>query len=66
MLVATSIQMAQVVGEAQQEAELLDPQVRPREVVPPLSRIGSLDQRFEHVERGALDPVSEQEAPGIN
>ncbi len=56
--------MAQVVGEPHEEAQFLDAQVRPHEVVPPLPGVSGLDERLEHVERGALDPVAEQEALG--
>ena len=61
MLIAAPVEMLQFDGEAKEEAQLLEPEVGLREVAPAVARVGRLDQRLQHVERGRLDAVAEQE-----
>ena len=62
VLVAAPVEVAEVVGEAEKETELLDAQVGTGEGRLPAPGVGGLDERFQHVERGALNAVAEKEA----
>ena len=61
-LVPLAVQVAKVVGEADQEAKLLDAKIGPGQgrLTPP--GVGRFDERFQHIESGTLDAVPEQEA----
>ena len=47
--------------KVQEEAQLLQPEVGAGEMRAAVTRVGGLDQRLQHVERGRLDAVAEQE-----
>ena len=64
VLVAAPVEVAEVVGEANEEAQLLDAEVGAGEVRLPAAGVGGLDEGLQHVEGGALDAVAEQEALG--
>ena len=64
VLVAAVVEMTEVVGEAEQEAELFNTEVGAGEVGRPSTGIRSLDERLQHVESRALDSVAEEEALG--
>ena len=59
-----SVAVAEVVGEVQKEAELLDAEVGAGEWWLPATSVGRLDEGFQNVEGGALDTVAEEEALG--
>ena len=61
MLVATAVQMAQIPGDAAQEAQLLDAEVGLREMRASLPGVRRIDQGLQHVHRNALDPVAKEE-----
>lgn len=54
--------MALLVGEAEKEVQLLQSEIGAAEMGPAVARVGRLDQRFENVERGGLDAITEQKA----
>ena len=56
---SAGIEIAQVVGEAEEEAQLLHAQVGAAEMRAALAGVGRPDERFEHVEGGALDAIAE-------
>ena len=60
-LVAAPVKVAEVVREAEQEAELLDADVGARKVPWPAARVGGLDERLEHIQGGSLDAIAEEE-----
>ena len=61
MFVAPRVEKAQIVGEAKEEAQFLDPQIGAGEMRAAPAGVSRLDEGVEHVERGRLDAVSEQE-----
>jgi len=61
VLVTAFIEIVHLHGEAEKEAQLLQPQIGAGEMAPALARVGRLDQRLQHVERGLLNAVAEQE-----
>ena len=61
VLIAAPIEQSEVGGESKQEAQLLDPQVCPAQMLRSLPGVGRLDQRFEHIERDGLDAVADRE-----
>ena len=56
--------MAEVVGEVQKEAELLDAEVGAGERRLPAPGVAGLDERLQHVEGRAFNAVAEKEALG--
>ena len=56
--------MAEVVGEVQKEAELLDAEVGAGERRLPAPGVAGLHERLQHVEGGAFNAVAEKEALG--
>lgn len=61
-LVAALVQVVQLPGQPEEEARLRERQVDPAQQRLGLRRVRRLDESFENVERGAFDPVAEQEA----
>jgi hypothetical protein len=61
MFVAAPVQQSQVCSDSDQEPQLLNPQVRPLQVLCAVPGVSGLDQRFEHVECGALDTMAKSE-----
>lgn len=61
MLVAARVEMAQVVRQPEEQPQLLDTEVRFREQRVAAAGVGRFDQALQHVERGRLDAVAEQE-----
>src|SRR5260370_29666909 len=61
IFVASSIQQSQVGGESDQEPQLLNPQVSSTQSFCTIPRVGGFDQRFEHVQGDALDPIAKRE-----
>ena len=61
-LVAAAVEVTEVVGQTDQETELLDAEVGPDQcgLTPP--GVGRLDERFQHIQGGALNAVAEQKA----
>ncbi len=64
VFVAAPVEVAEVVGEAEEETELLDAEVGAGEGRLPATGVGGLDEGLQNVERGALDTVAEEEALG--
>ena len=62
VLVAAPVEVAEVVGEAEEEAQLFDAEVGAGECCQPTPGVGGLDEGFQNVEGGALDAVAEKEA----
>ena len=62
VLVAARAQVAQVRGEADEEAQLLDAEVGAGKGRLAAAGVGGLDEGFQNVEGGALDAVAEKEA----
>ena len=60
--VAAPVEVAEVVGEAEEEAQLFDAEVGAGECCLPTPGVGGLDEGFQNVEGGALDAVAEKEA----
>ena len=60
VLVAPQIQVVQIVGQTQQEAQLLDAQVGPPQVRPALPGIRRLDEGLQNVQGALLDVVAQQ------
>ena len=61
VLVAARVQVLQVHGEADEEAQLLDAEVGAGEVRFPVPGVGRLDEGFEDVQGAVLDAVAEEE-----
>ena len=60
MFVTTVIQVAQIVGKAEQKPELLDAQVGSGKGIPPAFTVGRLDQTLQNIQGRSLDPIAEQ------
>lgn len=61
VLVTAHIQMALLEGEAEKEPQFLQTEIGAQQMSAPVARVGRLDQRLQHVERGGLDAIAEQE-----
>lgn len=58
------VEVAEVVGDAEQQAQPLDTEVGAGKGRLAAAGVGGLDEGFQHVEGGTLDAVSEEEALG--
>jgi hypothetical protein len=66
MLVAPPVQQSEISGESKQDAQLLNPQVCPAQMLGAIPGVDSLYQRYEHIQGEGLDAVADGEflAPG--
>ena len=61
VLVTARVQVAEILRQPAQEPQLLDSEIRRRQMPPAVARVRRLDQPLQHVEGGRLQPVAQQE-----
>ena len=60
VLVAAMVEVSEVLRQPEQEAQLLEAEVRGIQMAPPVAGVRRLDQALQHVERRRLQPIPEQ------